>query len=509
MTIDLARAGARRRARRHGGDARGRGAGGARARPRAARRSRGGALRRRAEGAARLRRAALGRHRDALPRRATRGAAARARRGRVPARAGARRRRPGAARRPRPGHRCRHLGGDRSGLAGDRARATAALLAHVGKDDHAVVWAGDAGLRPILPGVARPAPLDRRAGARCSRASPRWSAGAPPISGRCWPRPRRRSIRRGAAPSSTSATGRPRSASSPSSTSRRASPAAAPGARLRPRRRRRGRHGDAQGPLPRRLRRAHRRRQRRRARRAAAARAGGSPRAPRRHRRSRPRGGACLPARSRRDRRGRELPRHRPPHRASAPDDADDRGRGRLVEAAAHDARPRRSRRPPPPLGRGSPRADDGRRHRPRGDGRPRITPRDHHPVHLALRADAPRDEPRRAERARPGAHGAARALDAAALEIQRPKPDDTEQEEGDSWRKSEVAAASNADNKEGGIGHARQGRRGLDGQRPRARDQPALRRARPRGQSRSIGVLRRRAQRLPVRSRPPRRLPR
>lgn len=38
--------------------------------------------------------------------------------------------------------------------------ATAALLAHVGKDDHAVVWAGDAGLRPILPGVARPAALD-------------------------------------------------------------------------------------------------------------------------------------------------------------------------------------------------------------------------------------------------------------------------------------------------------------------------------------------------------------
>jgi Ca-activated chloride channel family protein len=41
--------------------------------------------------------------------------------------------------------------------------ATAALLAHVGKDDHAVVWAGDAGLRPILPGVTRPAALDEAA----------------------------------------------------------------------------------------------------------------------------------------------------------------------------------------------------------------------------------------------------------------------------------------------------------------------------------------------------------
>ena len=37
--------------------------------------------------------------------------------------------------------------------------ATTALLAHIGKDDRAVVWAGDAGLRPILPGVARPAAL--------------------------------------------------------------------------------------------------------------------------------------------------------------------------------------------------------------------------------------------------------------------------------------------------------------------------------------------------------------
>jgi len=41
--------------------------------------------------------------------------------------------------------------------------ATAALLAHVGKDDHAVVWAGDAGLRPILPGVLKPAVLDEAA----------------------------------------------------------------------------------------------------------------------------------------------------------------------------------------------------------------------------------------------------------------------------------------------------------------------------------------------------------
>ncbi len=48
---------------------------------------------------------------------------------------------------------------DPASLAIARA-ATAALLAHVGKDDHAVVWAGDAGLRPILPGVARPAALD-------------------------------------------------------------------------------------------------------------------------------------------------------------------------------------------------------------------------------------------------------------------------------------------------------------------------------------------------------------
>jgi tetratricopeptide (TPR) repeat protein len=48
---------------------------------------------------------------------------------------------------------------DPASLAIARA-ATAALLAHVGKDDHVVVWAGDAGLRPILPGVARPAVLD-------------------------------------------------------------------------------------------------------------------------------------------------------------------------------------------------------------------------------------------------------------------------------------------------------------------------------------------------------------
>ena len=48
---------------------------------------------------------------------------------------------------------------DPASLAIARA-ATAALLAHVGKDDHAVVWAGDAGLRPILPGVGKPAALD-------------------------------------------------------------------------------------------------------------------------------------------------------------------------------------------------------------------------------------------------------------------------------------------------------------------------------------------------------------
>ncbi len=51
---------------------------------------------------------------------------------------------------------------DPASLAIARA-ATAALLAHVGQDDHAVVWAGDAGLRPILPGVTRPALLDEGA----------------------------------------------------------------------------------------------------------------------------------------------------------------------------------------------------------------------------------------------------------------------------------------------------------------------------------------------------------
>jgi Ca-activated chloride channel family protein len=47
---------------------------------------------------------------------------------------------------------------DRASLAIARA-ATTALLAHVGADDRVVVWAGDAGLRPILPGVAKPAAL--------------------------------------------------------------------------------------------------------------------------------------------------------------------------------------------------------------------------------------------------------------------------------------------------------------------------------------------------------------
>ena len=47
---------------------------------------------------------------------------------------------------------------DTASLAIARA-ATTALLAHIGKDDRAVVWAGDAGLRPILPGVAKPAAL--------------------------------------------------------------------------------------------------------------------------------------------------------------------------------------------------------------------------------------------------------------------------------------------------------------------------------------------------------------
>ena len=47
---------------------------------------------------------------------------------------------------------------DTASLAIARA-ATTALLAHVGKDDRAVVWAGDAGLRPILPGVGKPAAL--------------------------------------------------------------------------------------------------------------------------------------------------------------------------------------------------------------------------------------------------------------------------------------------------------------------------------------------------------------
>ncbi|MFO0758459.1 MAG: VIT domain-containing protein [Byssovorax sp.] len=42
---------------------------------------------------------------------------------------------------------------DTASLAIARA-ATAALLAHAGKDDRVVVWAGDAGLRPVVPGEA-------------------------------------------------------------------------------------------------------------------------------------------------------------------------------------------------------------------------------------------------------------------------------------------------------------------------------------------------------------------
>ena len=38
--------------------------------------------------------------------------------------------------------------------------ATGALLAHLGKDDRAVVWAGDAVLRPVVPGKEKLAPLD-------------------------------------------------------------------------------------------------------------------------------------------------------------------------------------------------------------------------------------------------------------------------------------------------------------------------------------------------------------
>ncbi|HVY46572.1 MAG TPA: VIT domain-containing protein, partial [Minicystis sp.] len=41
--------------------------------------------------------------------------------------------------------------------------ATRALLAHMGKDDRAVVWAGDATLRPVVPGKDRLAPVDEAA----------------------------------------------------------------------------------------------------------------------------------------------------------------------------------------------------------------------------------------------------------------------------------------------------------------------------------------------------------
>ena len=59
-----------------------------------------------------------------------------------------------------------------------RARRRRALLAHLGKDDRAVVWAGDAALRPVVPGQGQ-ARAARRGGrgARCSRASPRIERG--------------------------------------------------------------------------------------------------------------------------------------------------------------------------------------------------------------------------------------------------------------------------------------------------------------------------------------------
>ncbi|NUQ77115.1 MAG: hypothetical protein HUU21_26570 [Polyangiaceae bacterium] len=41
--------------------------------------------------------------------------------------------------------------------------ATAALLTHLGKEDRAVVWSGDAGLRPVVPGRNKLAPIDKAA----------------------------------------------------------------------------------------------------------------------------------------------------------------------------------------------------------------------------------------------------------------------------------------------------------------------------------------------------------
>ncbi|APR78012.1 Hypothetical protein A7982_03359 [Minicystis rosea] len=51
---------------------------------------------------------------------------------------------------------------DPASLAIARA-ATGALLAHLGKDDRAVVWAGDSSLRPIVPGRDQLAPVDEAA----------------------------------------------------------------------------------------------------------------------------------------------------------------------------------------------------------------------------------------------------------------------------------------------------------------------------------------------------------
>lgn len=48
---------------------------------------------------------------------------------------------------------------DAAQLALARAQV-AALLAHLGKDDRAVVWAGDVGLRPVVPGRDKLAPVD-------------------------------------------------------------------------------------------------------------------------------------------------------------------------------------------------------------------------------------------------------------------------------------------------------------------------------------------------------------
>ncbi len=93
--------------------------------------------------------------------------------------------------------------------------ATAALLAHLGKDDRAAVWASDATLRAVADGSDQMRPVDdarRNAiGAGLAKVE---RGGATDSSGLCWPMRRADSTRPAEVSSCTSATASPRSVSS-------------------------------------------------------------------------------------------------------------------------------------------------------------------------------------------------------------------------------------------------------------------------------------------------------